>query len=60
MQKMGQHDTILLINFDIHVGVMYCVLSSKIMKHCHLLLQVRGIYIYMCVCVCVCVVAMAT
>jgi len=39
MQNMGQHDTILLINFDIHVGVMCCVLSSKIMKHCHLWLN---------------------
>jgi len=60
MQNMGQHDTILFINFDTHVGVMYCVLSSKIMKHRHLLLQVRGIYIYIFIHIYVYMVAMAT
>jgi len=29
VQNMGQHDSILIIHFDAHVGVMYCVLSSK-------------------------------
>jgi len=49
MLNMGQYETILLIHFDTHVEVRYCVLSSKIRNIAIfdlIVLQVHGIYIY--------------